>query len=90
LCSTPFGITDVFTTKRNRNTKRNPTCSTPFGITDVFTSCRGQRAANLGQVLNAFRHHRCLHWVVLTGLAVAVLCSTPFGITDVFTAGAAW
>ena len=46
LCSTPFGITAVLTSKLNRRSPRvscsTPIeqCSTPFGITAVLTFCR--------------------------------------------------
>ena len=56
MCSTPFGVTDVFTLQPLHQLQRESLCSTPFGVTDVFTV--GFVLANLaGEVLNAFRRH---------------------------------
>ena len=64
-------------------------CSTPFGIIDSCTCRVGPDFSAAFRVLNAFRHHRFLHWDELLEAADRLyLCSTPFGIIDSCTQSA--
>jgi len=84
LCSTPFGIGEVFTDGNKANQTGGDACSTPFGIGEVFTR-EAERPRVLLRVLNAFRHRRGLHWTETDGSGSYAECSTPFGIGEVFT-----
>ena len=64
--------------------KVNQECSTPFGIKDLFTLFTNGRERK-GNVLNAFRHQRSVHFPDGEGLIGGTKCSTPFGIKDLFT-----
>ena len=82
-CSTPFGITEVGIDDIVERPSAIDRCSTPFGITEVGIRSRTIRRTPCA-VLNAFRHHRGGHAIVLAEpVGACSECSTPFGITEV-------
>ena len=60
-CSTPFGISDPFTSFSQVRIDFMVACSTPFGISDPFTEIELKECAADVIVLNAFRHLRSIH-----------------------------
>ena len=85
LCSTPFGISDPFTSGAPARRSTSRACSTPFGISDPFTRrpgspCRYRRCA---QRLSASQIHSLCR--TTSRKPRRRLCSTPFGISDPFT-----
>ncbi len=55
-------------------------CSTPFGINGRTTFVSRHENRGRSRVLNAFRHQRKEHRVLVAVLDVFGLCATPFGI----------
>ena len=62
-CSTPFGINERFTRPARREEDHARPCSTPFG-NERFTPPLRSAHVRL-QVLNAFRHQRTIHLVLM-------------------------
>ena len=56
MCSTPFGITELDTSRASGAQLPQFVCSTPFGITELDTRLL-PRPVYFMRVLNAFRHH---------------------------------
>ena len=86
-CSTPFGITEVGTTRSLMRGRCRVGCSTPFGITEVGTIARTTLepvAGPCAQRLSASQRSARRAVIRRYGLD-AIMCSTPFGITEVGT-----
>ena len=70
MCSTPFGIKEFCTSSTVSMRRFCSKCSTPFGIKEFCTANRHRRPAPVARVLNAFRHQRILHRLVVSLAAI--------------------
>ena len=85
MCSTPFGINELFTGCVHAARRWRVVCSTPFGINELFTLKSPSPCRVGGWCSTPFGINELFTWLAWHGMAADQMCSTPFGINELFT-----